>query len=201
VSEAESPALDTDPGPIETDDPAEVEAETPDEKLPSRVWPDVAGSAYHDLIDGQLAREDSRKVSLESRGITMITSASTIVTLLFGLAALATQSSKFTLTGGSKAALAVAVGFLLLSAVLGVLTNAPLSYSEADPQALVRLLEERFWWGDPAIGRMRTAELEINQVSRARRMNSLKAKLLVAGLAAEILGVFAVAVAVLEILD
>jgi hypothetical protein len=167
---------------------------------PVRTWPDIAGSAYHDLIDGQLERENARKDSFESRGISMITSAGTIVTLLFGLAALTTKTSDFTLKGGAKTALVVALCFLLSSAVAGVVVNAPLQYSEADPGALMRLLDEQFWWGDPAIGRRRTAELEIKQVARARKMNSLKARLLVAGLAAEILGVLAVAAAVLQIL-
>lgn len=164
------------------------------------VWPNVAGAAYRGLIDDALKREDVRKVSFEARGLSIITSSGTIVTLVFGLAALATQATKFKLDSTTKTALAVSLGCLIVAAVFGILCNMPIGYGEADEKDLKRLLEDRFWLGRIAVGQKRVADAEIDQIDIARKANTSKGKLLVAGLVFEVLGVVAVAVGVLLIL-
>jgi hypothetical protein len=163
-------------------------------------WTKLAGSAYRDLIDAQLKREDGRKVSFEARGMQIITSSGTIVTLLFGLAALATSSTSFALIGSAKVAFAVALGLLLVAAVCGIATNVPLEYVEASSASLTHVLEDPFWLGRMEIGQRRAAEFEIAQLVVGRAANGFKGKLLIAGLAFEVLGVVAVAVGVLLIL-
>lgn len=163
-------------------------------------WSTVAGSAYRDLIDGQLKREDARKTSFEARGMQIISSSGTMVTLLFGLAALVTGTKDFKLGDSSKVALAVALALLLVAAVCGIATNVPLEYAEADPTTLTRLLDDRFWLGRLYVGQRRAAELEIAQLVVGRSANGLKAKLLIMGLGLEVLGVLAVGVAVLLVL-
>jgi hypothetical protein len=202
--DAEAGAPD-DPGTIGRDVVLRLRAdELSQVEVPARAneppWPTLAGSAYRDLIKEQFEREENRKSSFETRGMSIITSSGAIVTLLFGLAALATKSNSFHLTGGPKAFLAVALGLLLVAAVCGIAVNVPLRYEEGDPRSLLRLLEDRFWNGRVAVGQKRAAELELAQLARARGLNSRKGKILIAGLAFEVLGVVAVAISVLLIL-
>jgi hypothetical protein len=46
-----------------------------------------AGDAYSRLIDDQANQERDRKASLESRGVTVVTTSSALATLLFALTA------------------------------------------------------------------------------------------------------------------
>lgn len=164
------------------------------------AWTDLAGSTYRGLIDAQVQREDGRKASFEARGMQIITSAGAIVTLLFGLAALATSAKDFKLTGSSEVAFAIALGLLLVAAVCGIATNIPLEYVEASTTRLSRVLEDRFWLGPTKIAQRRVAELEIAQLVVGRAANTLKGRLLIVGLVFEVLGVLAVAVGVMVIL-
>lgn len=166
----------------------------------SPAWTDLAGSAYRGLIDAQLQREDGRKASFEARGMQIITSSGAVVTLLFGLAALATSSKSFKLTGSSEVAFAIALGLLFVAAVCGIATNVPLEYMEASTDKLSRVLEDRFWLGRVEVAQRRAAELEVAQLVVGRAANNLKGNVLIAGLVFEVLGVLAVAVGVMVIL-
>lgn len=60
-------------------------------------------SVYSDFLAGELAAQDARKASFEQRGIAVVTTAGTLVTLLFGLAALSTSVAKAQqLSGATK---------------------------------------------------------------------------------------------------
>jgi hypothetical protein len=60
-----------------------------------------AGTAYGLLIASQLTEERNRKASLEARGITAVTAAGTLVTLLFALTAGLTAAPGFKLPDGT----------------------------------------------------------------------------------------------------
>jgi len=81
----------------------------------------TAGSIYAEYIRAQLAEERARKTSLESRGTVVLTSAGTLTTFLFGLAAFSKSAgSSFQLTTHDSIALVAALGSLLAAASLGV---------------------------------------------------------------------------------
>lgn len=165
-----------------------------------RSWSELAGSAYTSLIDSQLAREDARKTSFEQRGIGVITTSGTIVTLLFGLAALVTKSDAFVLGTWQKIFLGSALVFFFVAAITGILVNKPMTYEEAAPEGLRRLLEEPYWFGRVGIGSRRATEMKIAMLARARRQNDFKGSVLIIALSAEVAGIFLVAVAVLGVL-
>jgi hypothetical protein len=168
--------------------------------MPDQAWPSVAGAAFRSVVDDQLKREDVRKTSFEGRGLSIITSSGTIVTLVFGLAALATKATDFKLDSTSKTALAVALVLFVAAAACGIGANIPMGYGEIQKPGLDRLVSEEYWLGDLALAQRRVAEAEVDQIVIARRSNGRKAHLLIGGLTLEVLGVLAVAIAVLLIL-
>src|SRR5438093_1388669 len=112
----------------------------------------AAGTEYNAFVTAQLAEERSTKTSLESRGITVITTSGTLVTLLFGLVALATKTAQtYTLPDPAPGLLVLAAGLFTLAAVFGLLTNWALSYMEASLTGLTELLQ-RDWDVDQTQG-------------------------------------------------
>jgi hypothetical protein len=90
-----------------------------------------AGTAYGELIACQLAEERGRKTSLEARGVTVITTSSTLATLLFALTAAGLTSARaFRLPDLAKLPLVLALCAFVAAAVLVLLTNVPLRYCE-----------------------------------------------------------------------
>jgi hypothetical protein len=168
--------------------------------MPPPEWPTVAGAAYRGLIDDQLRREDDRKTSFEARGLSIVTTASGLITLVFALSALVKNTTKFTLGAMTTTLLAVALASLILAAVSGILSNMPQGYGEVEKDDLERLLQPRFWLGRIAIGQLRVAEAELEQIVLNRTSNDRKGKLLVIGLGFEVLAVLIIAVAALLIL-
>jgi hypothetical protein len=55
----------------------------------------VGGPIYVELLKERLQEERAHKTSLEQRGLSVITSSGTLVTLLFALAAVVTASKSF----------------------------------------------------------------------------------------------------------
>jgi len=168
--------------------------------MPAAGWDTRAGSAYRGLIDDQLKREDVRKASFESRGLAIISSAGTLVTLVFAFSALITSSTKFTLDSTTKTLLAVSLALLVIGAGCGIVVNIPRGYGEADVRDMANLLDDRYWLGRVAIGQLRVAQAELEQIKLDRRSNNIKGNLLIAGLTLEVLGFLVVAIAALLIL-
>jgi hypothetical protein len=159
-----------------------------------------AGAAYGQLISDQLTQERSRKTSLEARGVTVITTSGTLVTLLFGLTAGLTAVSGFKLPGGAKLPLLLALIAFVVAAGFGIVTNMPLRYQEVTPQGLAKLVNARFWTAPPTVGELRVAAAQVALLSAARSANNLKVRLLIVAIAAELLAVAFLAWAVAAIL-
>ena len=156
---------------------------------------------YGSFLREQLAAEDSRKTSLEQRGLAVITTSGALVTLLFALAALSTKKEPtFELTGGAEMALGISLAFFVGAAICALVTNVPLPYHQVKPAQVEGRLDE-----DPVrsehdalrdIAKTRATELK-----SARRMNGIKANLLLVAMALEVAAVVAVAVAVWAVLS
>jgi uncharacterized membrane protein len=100
---------------------------------------DPGSSVLAACVQEQLARQDARKTSLEQRGITVITTAGALVTLLFGLAAFTTKRSQtFALPGGASYLLVAALVLFFGAALAAILTNVPLSTKKPAPKACAR---------------------------------------------------------------
>jgi hypothetical protein len=154
---------------------------------------------YADYIEKQLAREEERRKSLESRGITVITSSGTLATLLLGLVALSTRSqSTFQLPHDARTPLALALVAFTLAAALAIVTNVPRGSAEADIQGLVQLIKT--YWDDPEREALRTVSVNrLNILDSARSVNTEKAWALVGAMAFETVAIAFLAWAMLEI--
>lgn len=166
-----------------------------------RAVPDTdAGTAYGQLIADQLAEERNRKISLEGRGVTVITTSGTLATLLFALTAGLTAAAKFKLPESAKLPLLLALLAFVIAALSGLATNVPLRYREATPQGLARLVDARYWTAPPEVGQVRVAAAQVTVIAATRSANNLKVVFLLVAVFTEFLAVVFLAWAVAGIL-
>jgi hypothetical protein len=159
-----------------------------------------AGGEYAAFIGAQLAEDRATKSSLEARGITVITTSGGLITLLFGLVALATnEAATYTLPDPAPVLLIGAALLLTAAGACGLLTNWALSYREATVDGMNELLQ-RDWDADLAQGQLDVAATIVAIIGTSRDKNDEKANLLRAALVFEILGVICVAAAAIVVL-
>jgi hypothetical protein len=163
---------------------------------------------YGEYLKEEITRQDARQSSFEQRGIAVVTTAGTLVTLLFGLAALSTASAKGNpLHHKESVFLAIALVLFLAAGLLALLTNVPLKYEglalpdpkkpEA-PSFLDRLNanpEDSYKDAVYAV-----ADVRLTILTSAQRQNGRKGKLLFGALIAEVAAVACVAIAIFELI-
>ena len=126
-------------------------------------------------------------MSLEQRGLAVITSTGVLATLAFGALVLVKQRDAgpipdpggYLLVGGAVA--------FLLAAILALVTNAPLRHRAIDPTAMVRSMREH-WTDDEQTARARVTATRTRLLATTRSANDLKALVLLAAMTAEVLG-------------
>lgn len=157
--------------------------------------PSAAASIYGDFLRGQLAEQDACKASFEQRGLAVFTTAGTLATLLFGLAAFAATKKIHPLAHDAKTALIIALIAFGVAGVLALLTNLPIGYDVPKSDSIKGLAEK-----DPpdseAVARQKLAEVYARMATDAKRKNGFKGWLLFCALLSEVVAVGAVAVAV-----
>jgi hypothetical protein len=160
--------------------------------------PERGPDVYADWVKSLCDAEDARKVSFESRGVSVITTSGTLVTLLFGLVAVVTGAKNFTLPSEAHGYLIAAVISFVVAVALGIIANIPLFYQEAD------MTEDELV---DAVGQgVITAEAEVmirqlGLLRNARRVNSAKGVALLAAGIAQLVALVMLAFAVVFILQ
>jgi hypothetical protein len=154
----------------------------------------TAGDAFAALVTAQLTEERARKSSLESRGLTLITSSGAFATLVLALAGLITARKDFDLDGVARACLLGAVIAFLAAGVLGVLCNAPLNYDEPKAAELKGWVKDN-WKGDASAAQRAVVESDIETLTVARDKNWYKAKLLTWGISVQVVGMLGISAA------
>jgi hypothetical protein len=160
---------------------------------------DRGSTVYAEYIKDQLAEQDARQESIEKRGLAVITTSGTIVSLLFGLVAVLTGTDEFDLPSGAEPWLGAALVAFVLATLAGILTNIPLLYIAVLPKEL-RLLIDSFWKDEPAVAEMRVAATQVKVLARAKILNGAKGWVLMGAFAAEFAAVICLALAVRVIL-
>jgi len=123
------------------------------------------------------------------------------VTLLFGLAALATQTkSTYTLPHQARSYLYVALVLFGVSAVLAIVTNLPLKYKNITPSGLQMVVSEERWDDDEGLAQMNVASTRVRMLIWNRVINTRKAYVLIGAIVVQIAAVVYVALAVYEVL-
>ncbi len=150
---------------------------------------------YADYIREQLEAQEARKVSLEQRGLSLVSTSGALVTLLFGLTAFAVEREGFVLPTSGRVLLVVALGFFVVAALAAIVTNIPLSYQGVTTDSLRGAVRNR--WGDSeAVATQMTSFTRIDVLESAKRRNNLKSVALFAGMVCEIVAVALVGAAV-----
>jgi nitrate reductase NapE component len=151
---------------------------------------------YAEYIKEQLDAQEARKVSLEQRGLAVITTSGVLVTLLFGLTALTVRpASTFVIPDTAAALLIAALVFFVLAALLAIITNLPRPYEGVTVDALRRAVKER-WEDSEAVASEMVALTRLKMLASAKKNNDLKGQALVIAMASEILAVALVGTAV-----
>jgi hypothetical protein len=156
-----------------------------------------AGEVYAELLADLLTAENTRKASIEQRGVTVITTAGTLVSLLVALSALLLGSgSRVAFPTGSRWLLIAAIAAFLVAAGFGLAANTPRAYSALSTADLDRIIADFSWSADKEeavhlIATRRVAELKI-----AREKNQNKAKYVQKAIICQVIGVGLVAVSI-----
>lgn len=159
-----------------------------------------AGPVIADLIAKELDSEQSATASLQARGLAVISSSGTLVTLLFGLSAVATTAQHFRLPAAAKPPLYVAAALLVAAAVAGIATNAPRGSKLTALQRLRPLLDSPYWEYPAGPARREVARTQLAAAEAARAGNKGRARFLLTGIILEIAGVASTMVAVIALI-
>ena len=153
---------------------------------------------YTDFIKTLTDAEASRKTSIESKGAAIITTSSALVTILFGLVAVVTSHTSFTLPVSAHGWLVGAILAFVVAAATAILISFPLPYG----QTTITVDDLRQWWGDSeVVADAAVSGLRLRQLTAARRTNALKAGVLCAACTAELAGLILLTVAVIGIVN
>ncbi|HET6707089.1 hypothetical protein [Amycolatopsis sp.] len=148
----------------------------------------MTGSSFRALLDDQLSDERAKKNSLEQRGIAVISTAGTLVTITLGFVALATRTPTYVLGAPVVVLLVVALGGLIVAAAAGLLVNLPARLPIVDAAELTAADEED---DDPETEREVIAHL----LTGLRKVNRRRARILFAALLLEVAALAVMAVA------
>jgi len=160
---------------------------------------DRGSTVYLEYVKEQVTEQDERKDSIEKRGLAVITSSGTIVSLLFALVAILTGVDKYELPNGAEPWLGIALGAFAISSLAGILTNAPLRYRSVEASEL-RKATRKFWGDSPDKAEKRVAVTEVEVLETAKSINTIKAWILVAAIGFQLLAVICLALAIRVIL-
>lgn len=152
---------------------------------------------YSDFIKTLIDAEAARKTSAESKGVAVITTSSALVTILFALVAVVTSRTTFKLPVSAHGWLVAAIVAFVVAAGTAILVSLPLPYG----QTTFGLDDLRSWWSDDApTAEAAVAGLRLRALTAARRMNAIKAGILLVASVAELAGLVLLTVAVINII-
>lgn len=161
---------------------------------------ETGGKVVSAVIVAELESARAAAASVQGRGLAVISSAGTLVTLLFGLSALATKAQNFTLPPSTRLPLVLAAVFLVLAAVAGLVTNAPRRSDVMALKALKPLIEGDLWHVPAFYAEQEVARTRLAMADNARELNRRMARFLAAAITLEIAGVACVTWAVLSLI-
>lgn len=160
---------------------------------------ETEGTEYAAYVAKLLDRQDTTKTSLETRGLAVITTSGTLVTLVFGLTALLTKAGDYELPSEANPWIGGALAAFVAAAVLGLAVNWPRSYDAPDFDDSKTVLDV---WADAASGaRRRVTATRLKEYRKAQRVNGQKARLLAAAMTAQVLAVSLLCTAVGVVID
>jgi hypothetical protein len=155
---------------------------------------------YLAVVKDHITDERATKSSLEQRGLLVITTSGTLVTLQFAVGALRTRVQSFTVPASGLALLIASLGLFVTAGILALIVNLP----RAQLVLTVGEVEQQFAAGwhlrEPVDVRESLHKSQTEVLRRLRRTNRHKARLLITALTAELTAIGLVGIAVAIIL-
>jgi hypothetical protein len=167
-----------------------------DTRAPALGSTQLEGPVYAALVTIRLVEEEKRTNSLQARGLAIVTTSGTLVTLLFAIAKFgrSTEGSAKIPVAGRWVLAAAAVAFVG-AAIGGLLANLPRLLVRPRLSSLAELIDSR--WGTPAASAEKTVALaRARQLRELERSNDGAARAVLGGLAAEVIAISLAAAAV-----
>ncbi|HKA69812.1 MAG TPA: hypothetical protein VKG85_11930 [Actinomycetes bacterium] len=158
-----------------------------------------AAEVYGSFIDDELRGEIARKASLEARGLAVVTSSASLITAILAVGLFVSGQETFAPKGISVGLLIAALAAFICSALLGLLSNRVMHYLVLSVPSL-RLMLNDHWRDDVVEARAVVALAHIGTIETVRAGNDQKARLLIAGVAAQLTAAILVSGAVASIL-
>jgi hypothetical protein len=146
------------------------------------------GAVYTQFMQDQLTAEETRKSSLEQRGLAVITSSGVLAAFGFGALALVRQRDAIPLPVPAVYLLIGAAAALLVGAIMGLAANSPMRHQAINLPAMVETMREH-WTDDDAAARARVTSTRARLLESLRDTNDRRAWVLLGAMAAEGLGV------------
>jgi hypothetical protein len=156
-----------------------------------------AGVIYSALVITRLTEEDKRGSSLQTRGVAVVTTSGTLVTLLVALSQFRVGGKVLpNLPAASRWLFAIAITAFVAAAFSGLMANLPRALVRPHLSSLVDLIKSE--WSAPASAAEKPVALaRARQLQELETANDRVARAVFAGLVAEVLAVALAATAVL----
>jgi hypothetical protein len=155
-----------------------------------------AGPVYASLVTTRIAEEEGRHRSLQGRGLAVVTTSGTLVTLIFAVAGFVLRDNVVTtVPGASRWLLTIAAVAFVCAAIGGLLANIPRDIGRPVSSKIAKRIKSE--WTMPAtLAEQTVAADRAHQLEKLEDVNDSAAQAVLAGLAAEVLAVALAAAAV-----
>ena len=158
---------------------------------------DTAPDVYADYIKSLVDAETARKASLEQRGVGVVTTAGTLVTLLFALIGAMNAARNLSLPTPAHGYLGAAVILFAVAVGVGLTANLPMFYKEAEPTADQL---SSVWHYTPEGAQAFVISTRLAVLSSYRHANAVKGWLVLAAGLVELAAVVLLVLAILAII-
>jgi hypothetical protein len=156
-----------------------------------------AAPVYSALVVTRLAEEEGRGRSLQARGLAVVTTSGTLVTLIFAVAQFMPSANVTArIPGASRWLLAIAAAAFVGAAVAGLLANLPRDIGRPVSSEIAANISSR--WSEPRTAAEKSVALDrARQLQKLENANDITAWAVLAGLAAAVLAIALAAAAVI----
>jgi len=155
-----------------------------------------AGQVYASLVATRLAEEEGRQGSLQTRGLAVVTTSGTLVTLIFIVAQFVFRGRVITtVPGASRWLLTIAAVAFVVAAIAGLWANIPRDVGRPKSNDIAQRIDSK--WNESAASAEKTvAAARAHQLQKLEGVNDSAARAVLAGLAVEVLAIALAAAAV-----
>ena len=162
---------------------------------------EAAGPLIADLITKELDAEQSVTASLQSRGLAVISSSGTLVTLLFGLSAVATTAQHFKLPAAAKPPLYLAAVLLVRRSGSGHRDQrSPGQQGDRAAVGSGRCWSQPYWDYPVGPAQQEVARTQLAAAEAARADNHVLGRYLLTAIILEIAGIASTMAAVIALI-